>query len=430
MEQGKVIRSERLREQYSRFTLENGLTILVYPMPQKKGAYALLGAKIGSTTRRFELGGRLVEVPAGIAHFLEHKLFENEGEDAFDLFARTGANANAYTSFDKTCYLFSASINIEESLRTLIRFVTSPHFTVQTVQKEQGIIGQEIKMYDDNADWALSNMSLQGLYQEHPVRDDIAGTVESIAQITPEMLYDCYDAFYRPQNMVLSIAGCVEPERVLEICREEYAGVIVPDKPVRRLLPDEPQEIATPYLERKMEVFAPQFCLAFKEAPYDPDARTKQELGCRMILELVAGETSDLYRRLYDRGLLNDTFDASALDDDDYLCIAFSGESEDPRAAAREICDEIARLQKEGFDPARFEETRRAIYGSLICGLDSTENTATKMLYAAFRNADLYDIIEETEKITQTELEAQMRAMFSPASKTLAVVWPSEGEQE
>ncbi len=426
----EIIRSERLSEQYYRYTLENGLTVLVYPMPQKKGVYALLGTKFGSTTREFMLGDRQVNVPAGIAHFLEHKLFENEGEDAFDLFARTGASANAYTSFDKTCYLFSASINVEQSLRTLIRFVTSPHFTEQTIAKEQGIIGQEIKMYDDSAEWALSTMSLQGLYKLHPVRDDIAGTVESIAQITPEMLYDCYNAFYRPQNMVLSIAGSVEPQRVLEICREEYAHVAAPDEPVKRILPKETQEIADAFLERRMQVFAPQFCLAYKEKPFEAGARTVQDLGCRLILELIAGETSDLYRRLYDQGLLNDTFDASALDDDDYLCVAFSGESEDPDRAAREIEQEIERAKREGFDPERFEEARRALYGSLICGLDSVENTATKMLYAAFKNATLYDIIDASEKINQAEVEAQLRSMFRTDRKTMAVVRPSDGGQE
>ncbi|MEG1651339.1 MAG: pitrilysin family protein, partial [Oscillospiraceae bacterium] len=226
----EVIKNARLDEQYHKITLDNGLTVLVYPMPQKEGVYALLGAKIGSTTRDFILGDKRVKVPSGIAHFLEHKLFENENEDAFELFAKTGANANAYTSYDKTCYLFSASINIEQSLRTLIRFVTAPHFTAETVDKEQGIIGQEIKMYDDNPDWALATMSLQSLYKKHPVRDDIAGSAESISEITPELLYTCYNAYYRPANMALSIAGNITAEQVLQICEEEYAGVGVPSE--------------------------------------------------------------------------------------------------------------------------------------------------------------------------------------------------------
>ncbi len=426
----KIIQNARLGEQYYSYTLDNGLTILVYPMAGKKGVYALLGAKIGSTTRDFSLDGRPVAVPAGIAHFLEHKLFENETEDAFDLFAKTGASANAYTSFDKTCYLFSASINIEESLRTLIQFVTRPHFTDETVAKEQGIIGQEIKMYDDNADWALSTMSLQSLYQLHPVRDDIAGTVESIAQITPTLLYDCYNAFYRPENMVLSIAGSVDPAQVLAICEEEYHTVAAPTETVLRAAVPEPDEIAHSFLERKMEVFAPQFCLAYKERPYDAATRTKQELGGRMILELVAGETSALYRRLYDEGLLNDTFDTSVLDDEDYLCVTFSGETDDPHATAAAIRAELEQLQAAGFDPERFEETRRAMYGAMLCGLDSIESTATKMLYAAFKDATVYDIIDETELITQAEVEAQMRAMFRSDKSALAVVWPTDDEQE
>lgn len=423
---GETIKSALLGEQYHRYVLDNGLTLLVYPIPEKKGAYALLGTKFGSTTRSFTLGGRRVEVPAGIAHFLEHKLFESEEGDAFDLFAKTGASANAYTSFDKTCYLFSASINIEESLRTLIRFVTSPHFTEQTVAKEQGIIGQEIKMYDDSADWAIATMSLQSLYRLHPVRDDIAGTVESIAEITPGLLYDCYNAFYRPQNMALAVAGRVDPQRVLEICREEYAAISAPAEPVVRAAVAEPPEIAEPLLERRMQVFAPEFSLAYKEEPFDPANRTRQELGCRMILELAAGETSPLYRRLYDGGLINDTFETSSLDDDDYLCVTFGGESENPQAAAREIQAELAAMQARGLDPERFEELRREIYGSAICGLDSVENTATKMLYAEFKNASIYDILDEVQAITCAEVEAQLRRMFRREKSALSVVWPTD----
>ena len=425
----ETIKHALLGESYQKYTMDNGLTVLVYPMPQKNGVYALLGAKIGSTTGDFALDGRAVHVPAGVAHFLEHKMFEGEDGDAFELFAKTGASANAYTSFDKTCYLFSSSVNIEESLRTLIRFVGSPHFTEQTVDKEQGIIGQEIKMYDDNPEWALAMLSLQSLYSVSPLKEDIAGTVESIAQITPALLYDCYNAFYRPENMALAVAGNIAFEQVKAICDEEYSKIKVPAERVERLANPEPQAIVTPYVERRMSVFAPQFCLGYKETPHEPALRRRRELACRMLLELIAGETSDLYRRLYDEGLLNDMFDASPLDARDYLCITFSGETAEPRRVADMIKQEIARFKAEGIDEARFTECQRAFLGSALCGFDSVESTCTKMLYALFKDSGLYDIIKEIQDITRADVEALLADLFDETRSSLAVILPLE-EQE
>ena len=198
--------------------LENGLTVRVHTMPGFTGVHAVYGTKFGSIDRAFALDGKRVDLPAGIAHFLEHKMFENEEGDAFTLYARTGASANAYTSFDKTCYIFTASGNVAENLDILLGFVSRPYFTAATVEKEQGIIGQEIKQYDDAPDWRLMFAMYECLYTAHPVRDDIAGSVESIAQITPEILYACTDAFYRPQNMVLAVAGNVTMDEVLAAC--------------------------------------------------------------------------------------------------------------------------------------------------------------------------------------------------------------------
>ncbi len=423
------IRNAVLGESYHKYVMDNGLTVLVYPMPQKNGVYALLGAQIGSTTGDFRLDGRTVRVPAGVAHFLEHKMFEGEEGDAFELFAKTGASANAYTSFDKTCYLFSSSVNIEESLRILIRFVGSPHFTKQTVDKEQGIIGQEIKMYDDNPDWALAMLSLQTLYSVSPLKEDIAGTVDSIARITPELLYDCYNAFYRPENMALAIAGNVTFEQVKAICDEEYEKIPAPSERVERLEHREPDKIVSPYAERKLSVFAPQFCLGYQEKPDRPEARRRCELACRMLLELLAGETSELYRRLYDEGLINDMFDASPLDAEEYLCITFSGETDEPRRVADEIRAEIARFKTEGIDEERFTECKRAFLGSLLCGFDSVESTCTKMLYAHFKDSGLYDIIEETQNITKTDVEELLADLFDETRSSLAVILPLE-EQE
>ena len=198
--------------------LPSGLTVLVRPMPGYSGTHVIYATRFGSIDRDFRLGEREVHLPAGVAHFLEHKMFEDEDGDAFAKFAKTGANANAFTAFDRTCYLFTATEQLDESLDVLLGMVGHPYFTEQTIAKEQGIIGQEIKMYDDSPDWRLITGLCECLYHSHPIRSDIAGTVESIAEITPEMLYDCCKAFYAPGNMVLAAAGNTSMEQILAAC--------------------------------------------------------------------------------------------------------------------------------------------------------------------------------------------------------------------
>lgn len=199
-------------------TLPSGLTVIVRPMPGYSSTHVIFATRFGSIDRDFRLDGKEVHLPAGVAHFLEHKMFEDQDGDAFAKYAKTGANANAFTSFDRTCYLFTATQQLDESLDVLLGMVTHPYFTEQTIAKEQGIIGQEIKMYDDSPDWRLITGLFECLYHEHPIRSDIAGTVESIAEITPEMLYDSCKAFYAPGNMVLAAAGNTTMEQILAAC--------------------------------------------------------------------------------------------------------------------------------------------------------------------------------------------------------------------
>ena len=216
----QIVKNERTGEQYTYVKHPTGLDIYIWKMEDYSTSYALFGTKYGSINTKFRTKNEkdFITVPNGIAHYLEHKLFENEDCDVFSLYAKTGASANAYTSFDKTCYLFSCTDNVYESLEILLSFVQSPYFTEETVQKEQGIIGQEIRMYDDNAGWRVFFNMLQGMYHNHPVKIDIAGTVESIAQINADLLYQCYNTFYNLNNMVLSIAGNIDEDKILEMC--------------------------------------------------------------------------------------------------------------------------------------------------------------------------------------------------------------------
>ena len=276
----------------------------------------IYATRFGSTDASFTLdkndgrGPVRIDLPAGVAHFLEHKMFESEEGDAFALYAKTGANANAYTSFDRTSYIFTATGKIDESLDVLLGMVGKPYFTEATIAKEQGIIGQEIRMYDDSADWRLLTGLCQCLYAHHPVRSDIAGTVESIAQITPEMLYACTDAFYQPANMVLAAAGNITMEQLEAACAR--AGLNEPRQPypVQRILAGEPLTPARDRMEFSMPVAKPCIGIGFKEAPLpDGVAGLRGRVICDLLTELIVGGTTPLYRRLYDEGLVNPEFD-------------------------------------------------------------------------------------------------------------------------
>ena len=287
-----------------RYVLPSGLTVLVRPMPGYAAAHAIVAAKFGSIDVHFRLGEQELTLPAGVAHYLEHKMFEDQEGDAFAKFARTGANANAFTSFDRTCYYFSATSAVDESLDVLLGMLTHPYFTDETVAKEQGIIAQEIKMYEDSPDWRLVTELCQCLYHGHPIRSDIAGTCESIARITPAMLYDCCKAFYAPSNLVLAAAGNLTARQVLDACAR--AGL---DKPAaapaaQRICDDEPMTLVRTEKTLRMAVAKPCFGIGYKEVPLAPgDGRT--EALYDLILCCLCGGMSTLYRRLYDEGLVN-----------------------------------------------------------------------------------------------------------------------------
>ena len=329
--------------------LPSGLTVLCRTMPGYSSVHAIYATGFGSVHRAFRLDGKQVTLPAGTAHFLEHKMCETPKGDSFTFYAKTGASANAFTSYDRTCYLFSATQKIDENLDILLGMVGKPWFTKATIAKEQGIIGQEIKMYDDSPDWRLITGLFECLYHSHPIRSDIAGTVESIAQITPEMLYDSCRAFYAPDNMVLAAAGDTTMERVLAACARH--GLMEPrsTERVQRLWTPEPMTLVTTETTLKMPVSKPCFGLGFKEEPL-PEGDLRTEALYDLILCCIVGGMSPLYRRLYDEGLVNPGFGGEVLRVDGCCCILFTGESDEPDTVRQLLLDEVARIRAEGVD--------------------------------------------------------------------------------
>ena len=388
--------------------LPSGLTVLVRPMPGYSGTHVIYATRFGSIDRDFRLNGREVHLPAGVAHFLEHKMFEDQDGDAFAKFAKTGANANAFTSFDRTCYLFTATQQLDESLDVLLGMVGHPYFTEQTIAKEQGIIGQEIKMYDDSADWRLITGLCECLYHSHPIRSDIAGSCESIAEITPGMLYDCCEAFYAPGNMVLAAAGNTTMEQVLAACARHGLLDPRPEERVQRLWADEPMTLAAAEKRIRMPVSKPCFGLGFKEAPLAPDD-LRSEMLYDLVLCCICGGMSPLYRRLYDSGLTNPGFGGEVLRVDGCCCILFTGESDEPDTVRQLLLDEIARIRAEGVDREIFTLCKNEKYGQLIENLENVEDSASQMADFALSGQTVAQQISMLAGLTAEDADAALQ---------------------
>lgn len=418
----RKVESARLQEFYYDIDHPSGLKILVYPKENYASAYAMFGTQYGSLDTDFRLAGEkaFTSVPEGIAHFLEHKLFESEDLDAFERYAKTGANANAYTSFDKTCYLFSCTDNLTDSLEILLDFVTHPYFTEATVQKEQGIIGQEIQMCRDEAGWESLFLLLRAMYHNCPVRIDIAGTVDSIAEISAELLYKCYNTFYNLSNMVLCVAGNVAPEQVLAVADR----VLKPAAPVEieRKFHDEPRAVKKAYDEETLAVAAPIFSLGFKEAVDTPERSLKEVIISNLLLDAICGKTTPFYNALLDEGLVNTSFDWEYFYGYGYAATIFTGETPDARAVEQRLVERISALQESGISEADFERIRKKHYGRTVMQFNDIESIANNMVSSYFRKESLFDDAEILQSLTLDEVNARLRTAIDVNCRSLTVI--------
>lgn len=419
----KEISSQILGEKYYEIKHSSGLKIFVMPKENYSSTYAIFGTKYGSIDTRFKRSDKKewTVVPEGIAHFLEHKLFESEDLDAFARYAKTGASANAYTSFDRTCYLFQCSDNFEESLEILLDFVTHPYFTPQTVEKEQGIIGQEITMYYDVAGWMSTFNLLKCLYKNHPVRIDIAGTVESIAQITDKLLYDCYDTFYNLNNMCLAVVGNVTPEQVTALCDKMLKKA--PQLEIQRSFEEEPSDIVKPYEEYHLSMDIPVFSFGYKEDCKKPKQDLKKVIETNILLEILAGDTSDLYNSLFEEGLINASFSKEYFTGFGYEAIIFEGESENPQLVSEKIKNAVNEMKKNGIDSEKFEIARRSLYGKEIMEYNDISNIANGLIAAEFNGwSSLFDALEIYKTVTKEDIEKCLDNMMDEKYSALSVV--------
>lgn len=417
----KEIKSVRTGDKYYKINHKSGLTVYVYPKEKYSSAYAIFGTKYGSVNTTFSVdGGEKIKVPDGIAHYLEHKLFESEDGDAFTKYAKTGASANAYTSFEKTCYLFSCSDNFKTNLEILLGFVQSPYFTAETVAKEQGIIGQEIKMYDDAPDWRVMFNLLECLYHNHPVKIDIAGTVETIAEITAEKLYEVYNTFYNLNNMVLCVTGNVTVDEVLEICDKELKEN--QQHEITNYFEDEPYEIVKPYIEQKLTVSVPLFNLGFKERVSDKMLTAKENAEIDILLTMLFSPSSELYSELLEEGLINSSFSYEVFEGPGYFSILFGGESRNPEKAAEKIKDYISKVKSEGISEEDFEASKRACYGDSLSSLNNIESIANSLVNSHFSENEFFEYTDSLADVTFEDVESRLNKILDINNCALSVV--------
>lgn len=420
----KEVRNELLNEKYYDIDHPSGLKILVMPKENYSSTYAIFATKYGSIDTMIQMDdGTFKEIPEGTAHFLEHKLFESEDLDAFERFAKTGASANAYTSFDRTGYLFSCSANFKKNLEILLDFVQNPYFTQATVEKEQGIIGQEIDMYKDAPDWEVMFNCLRTMYHNLPVRIDIAGTQESIAQITAKTLYGCYDNFYNLHNMVLAVAGNVSVDEVIEVA--DKALKPVEGKMAQRKVIDEPKEVLDSYVEEKLSVATPQFMFGFKESWDTPERTTKEEISMEILLDMISGQSSELYKRLFDGKLINSSFGFEYFTGFGYSCVLFAGESNDPKSVSEEIVKEIKKFRETGFDKTAFDRTKKKLYGRMIMGMNDVEGLANNMAVSFFAGENIFTDFEIFKTVTLDDINDIFQKTLDENYSVLSVIKPN-----
>ncbi|OXM16046.1 EF-P 5-aminopentanol modification-associated protein YfmH [Paenibacillus herberti] len=413
--------------------LPNGLSVYLLPKDGFQKTYATFSTRYGSVDNHFRIGDQpLARVPDGIAHFLEHKMFEEPTGDIFATFASQGASANAFTSFDRTVYLFSATEQIEANLSTLIDFVQHPYFTDQNVDKEKGIIAQEINMYSDNPDWRVYYGLIEALYLVHPVHIDIAGTVESIYQIDKEMLYRCYEAFYHPSNMLLFIVGGIDKERIMELVRENQSAKTFPDMgPIERFFDKEPTGVRTANKSISLQVSQPKCLFGFKEKSngLDSAALLRRDVTTKLMLETLLGSSSPLYQSLYDDNLISDSFGYEYNCSSDYGFSIIGGDTNDPDELVNRIKQNISSLLESGLDAVSFERIKKKRIGNYLRMLNSPESIASEFTRYKFRGQDLFELLPAIESITLEEVNARLKEHFDFAQLAVSVVNPTSQQE-
>lgn len=406
--------------------LKNGLTVMIIPKKGIQKKYIIWGTHYGSNDNKFVVPGENepIEVPKGVAHFLEHKMFEQEnGKNSLDVLTSIGVNANAYTTNDHTAYLYECTDNFYEALDEFMDYVQHPYFTDQNVEKEKGIIGQEIKMYDDYPEWRVYLNALEAMYYKNPVKLDITGNVETISHIDKDVLYKCYNTFYNPANMTMVVCGDFEPEKLLEeikkrLIKKENQGEI------KRIYAKEERGINQKEKEVSMELSNPLFLIAYKDNVENKENFVKRHIAIEILLNMIIGKSSELYKRLYEENiLLNEpSFDYEF--SDEYAHITISGQSRNPRKIYEELTKQVKLYIENGLDNEHFTRIKKKIYGDYAIEYNSVADIARMFLADKMKGINSFDYIEEFNTVTKEYTESILKEVFIEKNEILSIINP------
>ena len=422
----KIIESSKIKEKEYIEKLDNGMTVIIIPKPNLDKKYIIWGTHFGSIDNRFIMPktGEEVFIPDGVAHFLEHKMFEQpDGTNSLDTLMALGLDANAYTTNDHTAYLFECTNNFYKGLDELMDYVQHPYFTDENVEKEKGIIGQEIKMYDDEPGWKLYMNAMDCMYKNNPIKLDIAGSVESISKITPDVLYKCYNTFYNPSNMVMVVCGDFKPEEILEeikkrLVEKEEQGEI------KRIYPEKEEKINKPYNEVEMEVSTPLFMLGYRDVEGMEDKKeiVRKHIAIEILLNMIIGKSSDTYKELYEAGDLLAQPDLDYEFSDEYSHILISGQSKNPQKIKENVEKCIENFKKNGLNDEHFNRIRKKVYGDYVVEYNSVGDIARMFLSDKMKGINSFDYIEEYNTVTKEYVEEILKNVFKKENMIMSVV--------
>ena len=420
----QIIEDSRVKEKLYVEKLENGLTIMIIPKKGIQKKYVIWGTNYGSKDSKFIVPGETeeTEVPKGVAHFLEHKMFEQEsGINSLDTLTALGVDANAYTTNDHTAYLFECTENFYPALDELMDYVQHPYFTDANVEKEKGIIGQEIMMYDDYPEWKVYLNAMEAMYHEHPVKLDITGTIETISHIDKEILYKCYNTFYNPSNMCMVICGDFVPEKILE----EVEKRLLDTKPcgeIKRIYEPEEKSIVKNKVEINMEVSIPIFVIGIKCEPVKQQEKVRNHIAIEILLNMIIGESSELYQELYKSGVILSTPSFDYEFTDEYAHILISGASRDPDLLYNKLIEKIQRLKKDKINKDDFKRIKKLIYGIYAKEFNDVQDIARMFLSDFMKGINSFDYLEEIDSVDLEYIEQVLNTNFKEEKMVYSVI--------
>ena len=424
----QIIENTKVKEKLYTEKLEDGLTVMVIPKKGITKKYAIWGTHYGSIDNNFIVPGETeeIKVPDGIAHFLEHKMFEQEnGTNSLDTLTSLGANANAYTTNDHTAYLFECTDNFEEAFDELADYIQHPYFTDENVEKEKGIIGQEIMMYDDYPEWVIYINTMKAMYKNNPVKLDIAGSIESISKINKEVLYKCYNTFYNPSNMILVLCGDFEVEKIIEEVKKRLLPVKANGE-IKRIYPNEPEEIVEKQIEVEMEVSIPSFMIGYKVKQEPEENMVKKHIAIEILLNVIAGKSSNLYKKMYEQGLLQTPLDLDFEFTENYAHVLIGGQSKNPKKVLDELNKEILDIKNKVINIENFERIKKMIYGEYVREYNEVGSIARMVISDYFKGINSFEYLENYNQITKEYVDQILKNVFNEEKQVISIINPKK----